>query len=138
MAWTPPGPRLTPMRRTLVGIWLWCALLGGAPAGEAPGGARQVALQSPLTTLVRLPQPLTAPPRALQAVVDVPADAPADLGVGVFVVDQHGRWFQGLRPGVLAPGTHALELPVSGPGTLLAMADRGAWTPAAAAQLRDA
>lgn len=119
------------MRRILLG-WL-CSLLVVAAAGEVADTTRQVTLQAPLTTLVRLDQPLTTPAHALHAVVTVPADAPTDLGVGVFVVDQHGRWFQGLRPGVLPPGTHTLALPIAGDASLLAMSDRGAWTPATAA-----
>ena len=100
--------------------------------------ARSVVLQAPLTTLMRLGQPITAPVRALRAVIVVPPDAPADLGVGVFVVDQHGRWFQGLRPGVLGAGTHAVELPITGEGSLLPMADRGRWSAATAEQISDA
>ncbi len=105
-------------------------------AEELP--ARQVILQAPLTTLVRLDQPITTPMRAVRAVIMVPDDAPADLGVGVFVVDQHGRWFQGLRPGVLSAGTHAIELPITGSASLLPMADRGAWSAATAALATDA
>ncbi|HEX3135741.1 MAG TPA: hypothetical protein VHX44_19420, partial [Planctomycetota bacterium] len=119
------------MRRTLVLLGLLLApLMGGEPVAE-----RRVVLQSPLTTLVRLDQPVTAPTRALRAVITVPTDAPTDLGVGVFVVDQHGRWFQGLRPGALAAGTHAVELPIAGANSLLAMSDRGLWTPATATSI---
>ncbi len=107
------------------------------PATTTPA-ARNVILQSPLTTLMRLDQAITVPLGAVRAVITVPHDAPSDLGVGVFVVDQHGRWFQGLRTGVLAPGIHAIELPVAGPGSLLAMGDRGRWTPATAAQISGA
>lgn len=117
--------------------WLAAAEPQVAPSAtpSSPASAtapRAVLLQAPLTTLMRLDQAITAPIGAVRAVLTVPADAPEDLGVGVFVVDQHGRWFQGLRPGVLAPGTHAIELPVAGPGSLLAMSDRGRWTPATA------
>lgn len=105
------------------------------PPAAAPEIAHNLTLQSPLTTLMRLDQPVSAPVRALRAVITVPANAPTDLGVGVFVVDQHGRWFQGLRPGVLTAGTHAVELPIAGHGSLLAMSDRGRWTPATAHQI---
>jgi hypothetical protein len=108
------------------------------PAPPVPASERQVVLQSPLTTLVRLDEVITAAPQSLRALVEVPADAPTDLGVGVFVVDQHGRWFQGLRPGKLAPGKHALELPIAGNGSLLAMSDRGRWSPSTAATIQRA
>lgn len=100
-----------------------------------PSSERRVVLQAPLTTLVRLDDTITAPPQAIRAVVAVPTDAPADLGIGVFAVDQHGRWFQGLRPGTLAAGSHTVELPLAGSASLLAMSDRGHWTPATAATI---
>jgi hypothetical protein len=122
------------MRHALVLLGLLLApLMAAETAAE-----RSVVLQSPLTTLMRLDQPIIAPTRALRAVITVPADAPTDLGVGVFVVDQHGRWFQGLRPGKLAPGTHAVELPIAGANSLLAMSDRGLWTPATANNITSA
>lgn len=108
------------------------------PVQPVASSARRVVLQAPLTTLLPLEEPISAPPRALRALVEVPADAPSDLGVGVFVVDQHGRWFQGLRPGSLVPGKHAVELPITGEGSLLPMSDRGRWSPAIAATIRRA
>jgi len=114
----------------MMAIWL-----GAVEPVATPSVPRSVVLQSPLTTVLRLDQPLITPTRAVRAIITVPADAPTDLGVGVFVVDQHGRWFQGLRPGVLLAGTHAIELPIAGPGSLLAMSDRGLWTPATASHV---
>jgi hypothetical protein len=98
------------------------------------GTIHSVTLKSPLTTLLRLTKPANIPVGTLRAVIEVPADAPTDLGVGVFVVDQHGRWFQGLRPGTLAAGVQAIEFTLTGPGALQAMGDRGQWTTATAEQ----
>jgi hypothetical protein len=122
-----------PIRTTVLA--LLCSL---GWAGDDPG-VRTVVLQAPLTTVVRSTQaPAGGALQAVRATLVVPPEAPADLGVGVFVVDQHGRWFQGLRPGVLAPGTHALDLAVSGEASLIAPGERGAWTAATAAQVSGA
>lgn len=128
----------TVMMLLLMTTWLAAGESTTTPLAAAPAVARNVTLQSPLTTLMRFDQPVTTQLRALRAVITVPGDAPGDLGIGVFVVDQHGRWFQGLRPGVLTAGTHAVELPIAGPGSLLAMSDRGRWTPATASQVSSA
>ena len=124
---------LSPMRVISFVIIGMLGLLG-LTLSAADETARSVALQSPLTTLLRLTKPTDIPVGTLRAVIDVPADAPADLGVGVFVVDQHGRWFQGLRPGTLTVGTQAVEFTFTGPGALQAMRDRGQWTTATAEQ----
>jgi hypothetical protein len=94
---------------------------------------QSVILQAPLSTLVRLSQPVINAPRALAATVVVPPDAPSDLGVGAFVVDQHGQWFQTIRPGTLAPGSHELRFSLGEQDRLLAANNFQAWTPAAAA-----
>ena len=68
---------------------------------------QQVALQSPLSTVVRMSATVPpAPWSQVTATVTVPDDAPHDLGVGAFVVDQHGRWFQCIHSDVLNPGIH--------------------------------
>lgn len=102
-------------------------LAAGEPA-TVPPPALTVELQPPLTTIVRLAQPLSGRETGLRATVTVPADAPTDLGVGAFVADRHGRWFQRLRPGVLPPGTHELAFAVGGDDSLVAESDRGAWS----------
>jgi autotransporter-associated beta strand protein len=65
-----------------------------------------VRLQSPLTTSLFLP----AYADELTGTITVPPDAPADLGFGVFVTDQHGNWFQTTVPGSLTPGTNPLAV----------------------------
>ncbi|HYE04709.1 MAG TPA: hypothetical protein VEL07_04230 [Planctomycetota bacterium] len=85
------------------------ALLAAATAGIA---AREVELRAPLTTIVRAEAPVPDGDGDLVVVADivVPADAPRDLGVGAFVADQHGRWYQTARPGRIAPGRATLRL----------------------------
>ncbi len=103
-----------------------------------PDRKQEVTLVAPLTTIVRIPDAITGPLQSIHATIFVPADAPSDLGVGVFVVDQHGRWFQGLRPGALSPGTHVVALGVSGTDSLISHRERSHWTPADATQVRGA
>jgi len=69
----------------------------------------EVPLRAPLTTVIKVPAPDRGAARVLEAVIEVPADAPRDLGVGAFLSDHHGRWFQSCRPGTLAPGRHDLR-----------------------------
>ena len=102
----------------------------------ASASAVDVALKSPLTTIVPVPGRIPAGPQRIAATIVVPPDAPADLGVGAYVRDRHGRWWQrtfadGLRPGV----NHVLvdlaeDQPVAGPGA--------AWAPPSAATAANA
>ena len=96
---------------------------------------QEVQLQAPLTTLVRLAE---EPPRGaffMRATIHVPADAPADLGVGAFVADRHGRWFQRLRPGALVPGAITSVMFAMGPDEpLQAQPFPADWNLAAASQ----
>ena len=84
----------------IVGCLLFTAL---AAAAEIP-------LQAPLTTIVRATGPLPPGGKAVSARVTVPADAPVDLGVGAFLADAHGRWFQSMRPGLLKPGVQRVRI----------------------------
>ena len=74
--------------------------------------AVEITLAAPLTTLVPLAVPLSEGGALLSADVVVPADAPADLGVGAYVSDAHGRWFRHALPGALAPGTQHVRIRV--------------------------
>jgi hypothetical protein len=91
-----------------------------------------VPLQAPLTTVVAVRQPLDGHEQVISARVLVPDDAPADLGVGAFVADRHGRWFQRLRPGVLGRGMQTLEFRVGGDDDLLSEPCRLDWSPSTA------
>lgn len=49
----------------------------------------------------------------IEAVLEIPEDAPADLGVGAYLKDQDGRWFQSAWRTTLTPGTHQVYFPVT-------------------------
>jgi hypothetical protein len=72
----------------------------------------------------------TAGGRTVTATIEVPADAPADLGVTAWVGDVHGSWYGVAAPVRLQPGLQTVDLalpedrPVIGP--------EGAWTAASA------
>jgi hypothetical protein len=134
----PPMLCVSQMRFLMVWWLLVVWSLGFSTNVLAQEISRTVVLNSPLTTVVRVTEPVQGPLSAVTASITVPADAPADLGVGVFVVDQHGRWFQGLLAGTLTPGTHQIVLPVIGSETLISQNERGAWNAANAAQVRGA
>lgn len=106
-----------------------CVLLALGAAWAA--GAVEVTLQAPLTTLVPLTRTTVSGAQEITAIVTVPADAPADLGVGAYLTDRDGRWFQRLAPLPLHPGSQRVRValgndaPVSGP--------TASWDPASAA-----
>lgn len=102
------------------------------------GFADEVMLQAPLTTIVSGWAPSMDSDGVLRAVVVVPADAPADLGVGAWIGDRHGRWFQRALPGNLAPGRHVLAIAMDGQAPLRAepLDVRARWNAAEAAAAR--
>jgi hypothetical protein len=105
------------------------AVLGGV----CPCPALEIALQAPLTTLAVAPGSVEGGDLAIRATVEVPAGAPSDLGVGAYVSDRHGRWFQQCSPGVLAPGPHTLEFVITTASPLIDEPDRAIWSPVNAA-----
>ena len=88
-------------------------------------------LAAPLSTVV--PGWTRGPDAVVRAVVVVPADAPADLGVGVFVRDRHGRWFQ-RTVGGLAPGRHEVAVAVGAGDPLIAEPGGARWSDSEAAR----
>lgn len=96
----------------------------------AVAGAAEVRLQAPLTTLVRCAGSVPGGELEVSATVTVPAGAPADLGIGAFVGDRHGSWFQRLLPEPLAPGRWRLRFRFGPDTPPLAEPDRGQWTAA--------
>ncbi len=62
-----------------------------------------IPLQAPLTTLIECPTQRTGS-RRITAILEVPANAPTDLGIGVWAKDRDARWFQYPLPGRLTPG----------------------------------
>jgi hypothetical protein len=72
----------------------------------------RLALAAPLTTILPLVTTAAGKQR-LSVTLDIPADAPGDLGLGTWRADRQGRWFQRLVSGTLAPGRHELALDLS-------------------------
>jgi hypothetical protein len=102
------------------------ALMAGEPPAKKPATV-VVPLQAPLTTVVRMPGEIPAGLAQLRATVTVPEDAPEDLGVGAFVSDRHGCWYQCFHPGVLAPGRHDLDFALGAGAALMSEPNRAAW-----------
>lgn len=94
----------------------------------------EVLLAAPLATIVRLPTPSGPGGRVVEAMLTIPADAPADLGVGAFACDAHGRWFQRLHPVRLRPGRQRLAIPLDPQAGVEAAG--GAFTPSDAVTAR--
>jgi hypothetical protein len=123
----------------------WCAALAlavlgracvaGAEPAEAP--ERRIELCAPLTTIVHA-RHASADPERLEATLVVPEDAPADLGVGAFVADAHGRWFRSVQTRALAPGRHRLAFALGDGAGLIGEPHRAAWTASARATVADA
>lgn len=87
-----------------------------------------VPLLAPLSTVVEAKDAPMGDKR-IEVELTVPADAPADLGIGAWTADRHGRWFQQFRPGTLPPGRHLLSMSLNAGDDLLAQSDLLAWTP---------
>ncbi len=101
-------------------------------AGADADRAEAITVGGPLPTL--LPLRGIQGPLIVSATILVPDDAPADLGVGVYACDRHGRWYQHLLPGVLEPGIHRLRIDLGATGQLAGVAHQGRWSAAEAAK----
>jgi len=75
--------------------------------------AQEVTLDAPLTTVVRSDQMPDAAADHLLATVVIGEDAPEDLGIGAFVADDDGTWWQVLHPDPLTAGRHELRFDLS-------------------------
>ncbi len=94
----------TPWVRCL--FFCLCCVFGSAAERLA---AAEITLASPLTTVVPLDTTVTGP-RLVTVRVQVPDDAPADLGLGVVVRDPNGRWFQRTATGALVTGDQVVTI----------------------------
>ncbi len=91
-----------------------------------------VRLAAPLTTIVQVGS--TEDGRCqIVATVTVPADAPADLGIGGWRADRQGQWFQQVLPERLHPGTQEVTIDLSAAAPLTGEGHRGRWSVDAAA-----
>jgi len=104
---TPPPPSLRPSARRAWALG-WRTAASGLLLATLPLGAVEVVLQAPLSTLITIP---TATPSAasLSALIDVPAGAPPGLGVGAWVADHDGDWFQSVSPVALTAGANRVS-----------------------------
>ena len=93
--------------------------------------ALDVTLQAPLTTLVPVPGILNAGARELTAIITVPADAPTDLGVGAYLMDHEGRWWQRFDVHPLRAGTQRVRVLLGENEPVIGTAS--AWSPTSAA-----
>lgn len=74
--------------------------------------AQDITLQAPLTTPVYAEAGFSADSSAIQAQIQLPEDMPDDLGVGAFIKDDDGQWFQLAWQGRLKPGHMHLHFPL--------------------------
>ena len=109
-------------------------IVRGALRSAARCHAR-LALAAPLTTVLRVAA-TAEEPQLLEVRVDIPQDAPRDLGLGCWRTDPQGRWFQQLTRGPLPPGRHDLAFALTATDALTAEGHGGRWTGDAAADAR--
>jgi len=100
------------------------ALLAGL---AAPAQALDATVQAPMTTVVAYVAKPMHQAVTIVATIDVPADAPLGLGVGAFVSDQHGHWFQECRPGALTSGAQEVRFRISPQSQLVAEPTGATW-----------
>lgn len=89
--------------------------------------AAEVTLRAPLTTLYE--QGMDAGPVRAEIELRIPADAPADLGLGVFTADRDGGWWQRPLSDRLLPGTRRFAIDLAGATALAAEPPPAGWSP---------
>jgi hypothetical protein len=137
-AWTAVGRHWVVLAAVLFGCaWAQDAPASGVLATGRSGDVRSVELRAPLNTVVRA-EHVPVHPRRIEMELVVPIDAPADLGVGVFLDDGHGRWFQGPVTRPLSPGRQQVSWDVGDQALLVCEPDRAAWTSYARSGIADA
>ena len=115
--------RLPVSSQCVAGLWLALWLTAGV-------NAEDIVLSTPLTTVINLPTSAPLGNSRIAATIEVPPGAPRDLGVGAWLQDRHGRWWQRTAPAPLRPGVNRVVLDV---GAAAPLTDAGAgWNPAAA------
>ena len=110
--------------REILALLLLCVLT--ATGGETVA-VRVVTLSAPLNTLIPV-ESLVALPDRLDAELDIPANAPADLGVSAYVADAHGRWFRSPRALPLRPGRQKVSFDLGDGADLIGEPHRAQWS----------
>ena len=90
-------------------LWPLALVMLMAAPGRPPAASdalQAVVLRAPMTTTFAFTAPQLPPggTGTVAATILVPADAPDDLGVGLWLSDAHGRWYQCSGP-LLHPGS---------------------------------
>ncbi len=124
------------VRRVCAGLLVLWLILAGSPGRAQAADLRQVALSSPMNTMVRADH-VPAGPTRIEAEIIVPADAPADLGVGGYLADGHGRWFRSPIARTLEPGRHQLTFDVGDAAGLVCEPYRACWNAYARSQAKE-
>ncbi len=114
-------------RPLFVSILLACLVPASGRAVDAEDAAARVELVAPLSTVVPITGFSPRPVDGIAATVVVPDTAPADLGVGAFVNDRNGDWYQITRPAPLPPGTHDLRFSFAPGAGVRGVGHRGGW-----------
>ncbi len=109
------------MRLSLCLLFIFCCF--GASAQET------CVLQAPLSTFVTARDTFPSDTNAIQALIVVPTSAPADLGVGAFIKDTDGNWFQLGSPQRLDPGTHNIHFSIDDTSPWQAEPNFDVWDP---------
>lgn len=105
--------------------------ISGGPVRTPERCIARIPLAAPLTTVLPVTEDGSGG-RTLEAVIDVPTDAPAGLGVGAWRADRQGRWFQQVHPQRLGPGRHTLRFTLDAEAVLGPEGHRGRWSADAA------
>ena len=89
----------------------------------------EVTLTAPVSTIIPVSGPVPTGGVIVLADLTVPADAPADLGVGAWAGDRHGSW-AGRPDGRLTPGRHAIAINLGADAPADGPAGWGPWAAA--------
>lgn len=96
-------------------------------ATQVPTDGITVNLRAPLTTVLPLSGTVKSGPCELRAVVFAPHDIPSNIGIGGFVADRHGRWYQCNAPSPIRPGINYISIPINPSTHMRGEPHRGAW-----------
>lgn len=118
-------------------LTVYCMAVSNLSSEEVADTPLSVSLQAPLTTVVSLTGwPDLQQKHELSMNISIPDNAPDDLGIGLWLSDFDGNWFQQLHPQYLHPGSHQLRFPLEATAWISAEGQHGLWDAAAMADTR--
>ena len=103
----------------------------GGPLRTTDRCIARIPLAAPLTTVLVVTEDGSGE-RVLEALIDVPTDAPAGLGIGAWRADRQGRWFQHVYPQRLGSGRHTIRFTLDAEAALGPEGHQGRWSADAA------